>query len=108
MKEGTPPRGSPLDYAMDQQSRITLPAVRLAVEKGNGVLAYQPIVQAAQPGRPAFYEGLIRIIDDSGRIVPLRDFMPVAETTELGRQIDCLSLSLGLQALERFRDPTNS
>ena len=99
MKEGTPPRGSPLDYAMDQQSRITLPAVRLAVEKGNGVLAYQPIVQAAQPGRPAFYEGLIRIIDDSGRIVPLRDFMPVAETTELGRQIDCLSLSLGLQAL---------
>ena len=31
--------------------------------------------------------------------MPLRDFMPLAETTELGRQIDCLSLSLGLKAL---------
>ncbi|WP_272860523.1 EAL domain-containing protein [Paracoccus stylophorae] len=84
---------------MDQQSRITLPAVRAAVEKGNGVLAFQPIVQAQRTDRAAFYEGLIRIIDDSGRIVPLKDFMPVAETTELGRQIDCLSLTLGLQAL---------
>ena len=84
---------------MDQQSRLTLPAVRLAVERGNGVLAFQPVVQAQRTSRPAFYEGLIRIIDESGRMVPLRDFMPVAETTELGRQIDCLSLSLGLKAL---------
>ena len=94
-----PGKGSPLDFAVDQQSRLTLPTVRLAVEKGNGVLAFQPVVQAQRTSRPAFYEGLIRIIDESGRMVPLRDFMPVAETTELGRQIDCLSLSLGLKAL---------
>ena len=99
MNDGSPINGSPLDYAMDQQSRITLPAVRAAVEKGNGVLAFQPIVQAQRPDRAAFYEGLIRIIDDSGRIVPLRDFMPAAEATELGRRIDCLSLSLGLREL---------
>lgn len=100
MTDANPPaKGSPLDYAMDQQSRLTLPAVRLAVEKGNGLLAFQPVVQAQRTDRPAFYEGLIRIMDDSGRMVPLRDFLPAAETTELGRQIDCLSLSLGLQAL---------
>jgi EAL domain-containing protein (putative c-di-GMP-specific phosphodiesterase class I) len=99
-----PAKGSPLDYAMDQQSRLTLPSVRLAVERGNGVLAFQPVVQAQRTNRPAFYEGLIRIIDDSGRMVPLRDFMPVAETTELGRQIDCLSLTLGLKALSE--DPS--
>lgn len=100
MTDTNPPaKGSPLEYAMDQQSRLTLPAVRLAVEKGNGLLAFQPIVQAQRTNRPAFYEGLIRIFDDSGRMVPLRDFMPLAETTELGRQIDCLSLSLGLKAL---------
>lgn len=100
MTNGTPPsKGSPLDYAINRQERLTLPAVNAAVAKGNGVLAFQPIVQAENTGRPAFYEGLIRIIDDSGRIVPLRDFMPLAETTELGREIDCLSLSLGLQAL---------
>ncbi|MDB6176771.1 EAL domain-containing protein [Paracoccus sp. Z330] len=103
VNDGIPPKGSPLDFAMDQQSRITMPAVRAAVERGNGVLAFQPIVQAQRTHQAAFYEGLIRIIDDSGRIVPLKDFMPAAETTELGRQIDCLSLSLGLRALAEDR-----
>lgn len=93
--------GSAWDYAMDQQNRLTLATVRRAVERGDGVLAYQPIVQADRPAGPAFYEGLIRIIDDTGRFVPLRDFMPQAEVSELGRQIDCMSLSLGLQALHR-------
>lgn len=99
MSDGTQTKGSPLDYAIDQQNRITLSAVRSAVELGHGVLAYQPIVRAQRTERAAFYEGLIRIIDNTGRIVPLKDFLPAAETTELGRQIDCLSLSLGLQAL---------
>lgn len=92
-------KGSPLDFAVNQQSRLTLPAVRAAVERGHGLLAYQPVVQAGRTQRPAFYEGLIRIVDDSGRIVPLKDFMAAAETTELGRQIDVLSLKLGLQTL---------
>lgn len=91
--------GSPLDYVISRQDRITLSSVHAAVERGRGLLAYQPIIQAKQSGSVAFYEGLIRIIDESGRIVPLKDFMPTAETTELGRKIDCLSLSLGLQAL---------
>ena len=67
--------GSPLDTAMRQQERLTISSVRAAVEKGSGVLAFQPIVQARQPKQPAFYEGLIRIIDDGGRLVPLKDFM---------------------------------
>ncbi|MDO5612394.1 MAG: EAL domain-containing protein [Paracoccus sp. (in: a-proteobacteria)] len=104
MSAGTQQSASPLDYAIDQQSRVTLPTVRLAVERGNCVLAFQPVVQSGRTERPAFYEGLIRIIDESGRIVPLRDFMPVAETTELGRRIDCLSLALGLQSLRE--DPS--
>lgn len=100
MTNGTPPsKTSPLDHAINRQDRLTLPAVTAAVAKGNGMLAFQPIVQAERTGRPAFYEGLIRIVDDTGRIVPLRDFMPAAETTELGRKIDCLSLSLGINAL---------
>lgn len=91
--------GSPLDFAVDQQSRVTMATVRRAVARGDAVLAYQPVVQSDRPEHTAFHEGLIRIIDETGRIVPLRDFMPLAETTELGRQIDCLSLSLGLKAL---------
>ncbi|MDQ7262570.1 EAL domain-containing protein [Paracoccus sp. PS-1] len=91
--------GSPLDFAVDQQSRVTMATVRRAVSRGDAVLAYQPVVQAERPDHAAFHEGLIRIIDETGRIVPLRDFLPLAETTELGRQIDCLSLSLGLKSL---------
>ncbi|MBB1490697.1 MULTISPECIES: EAL domain-containing protein [unclassified Paracoccus (in: a-proteobacteria)] len=90
---------SPLDFAVDHQSRLTMATVRRAVERGDAVLAFQPIVQASRTDQPAFHEGLIRIIDETGRIVPLRDFMPLAELGELGRQIDCLSLALGLRSL---------
>jgi EAL domain-containing protein (putative c-di-GMP-specific phosphodiesterase class I) len=96
--------GSPLESAIRHQDRTTISAVHAAVERGSGVLAFQPVVQSRQTSRAAFYEGLIRIIDDSGRIIPLKDFMPYAETRKLGRQIDCLSLSLGLQTLQE--DPS--
>ncbi|MDO5369372.1 EAL domain-containing protein [Paracoccus sp. (in: a-proteobacteria)] len=99
-QDGTPAgHASPLDFAVDHQSRLTMATVRRAVERGDGVLAFQPIVQASRTDRPAFHEGLIRIIDETGRIVPLRDFMPLAELGELGRQIDCLALALGLRSL---------
>ena len=96
--------GSPLDFAIAEQRRVTMATVRRAVERRDAVLAYQPVVQADRPQRQAFHEGLIRIIDETGRIIPLRDFLPLAETTELGRQIDCLALSLGLETLAQ--DPS--
>lgn len=95
----TGPRSSPIDFAVDQQSALTIATVADAVTRRDGLLAFQPVVQSYRPDRPAFYEGLIRIVDVTGRLIPLRDFMPQVETTELGRQIDCLALSLGLQTL---------
>ncbi|MFD1794555.1 EAL domain-containing protein [Paracoccus aurantiacus] len=92
---------SALDYVIERKTRLTLDVVERAIASGDGVLAYQPIVQADRPGLAAFHEGLIRVIDDTGRFVPLRDFMPAAETTELGRQIDCTALTLGLSALQQ-------
>ncbi|WP_425051479.1 EAL domain-containing protein [Psychromarinibacter sp. S121] len=73
--------------------------VRDAIAHRNVLLAFQPVVQAAEPYRPAFWEGLIRILDSSGRVIPARDFINDVETTELGRQIDCLALELGLATL---------
>lgn len=96
---GRGPRTSPIDFTVDRQSALTIATVQDAVRRGDGLLAYQPVVQSYRPDRPAFYEGLIRIVDVTGRLIPLRDFMPHVETTELGRQIDCLALSLGLQTL---------
>lgn len=90
---------SPLDYAVAQRDRETMAMVRSAVSRRDVVLAFQPIVQSARPDRAAFYEGLIRILDETGRVIPARQFINTVETTELGRQIDCLALEMGLISL---------
>ncbi|PCD75678.1 EAL domain-containing protein [Pseudothioclava arenosa] len=90
---------NPLDFAVAQRDRETLAMVRRAIERRDVVMAYQPVVQTSEPGRVAFYEGLIRVLDTTGRIIPARDFISVIETTELGRKVDCLALELGLRAL---------
>ena len=90
---------NPLDMALARRDSRMLHTVREAIAHGDVLLAFQPVVQAADPDRPAFWEGLIRILDTSGRVIPARDFIDSVETTELGRQIDCLALELGLETL---------
>ena len=92
---------NPLAVAMAEQERQTLDMVARALKAGRMRLAYQPVVLGTDPARTAFHEGLIRLLDETGRIIPARDFMAVAETRELGREIDCAALHLGLQALAR-------
>ncbi len=88
-----------LDYAVGERDRATMDMVREAVATRNVVLAFQPVVHATQTDRPAFYEGLIRIRDHTGRIIPAAQFIGAIETSELGRMIDCLALELGLAEL---------
>lgn len=95
-----PGQDSPLSAAVGLRDRETLSMVKRAVERRDVLLAFQPVVQAARPGRPAFYEGLIRLLDETGRIIPARDFIETIETTELGRIVDCLSLDMGLASLK--------
>lgn len=90
---------SPLNYAVSARDRGVLKMVEDAVARQNVMLAYQPIVPAGHPDRPAYFEGLIRILDENGRIIPARDFITVVEVQELGRKIDCLSLDFGLRKL---------
>lgn len=90
---------SPLSAAAEEKRRDTLAMVREALDERRGILAFQPVVQARMPKRAAFYEGLIRIVDHSGRIIPAGDFMDAVETNELGRRIDCLALEMGLATL---------
>lgn len=90
--------GSPLDVAITQRDRGTLAMVRQALERGDVVLAYQPVMRADGAG-VAFWEGLIRLLDETGRVIPAKDFITVVEDQDLGRQIDCAALKLGLNAL---------
>ncbi len=92
---------SPFDAAQEQRRQETVAMVRQALDERRGLLAFQPVVQARLPARPAFYEGLIRIMDPDGRVLPARDFMPQVESTETGRRIDCLALELGLNTLAK-------
>ncbi|MDO5657204.1 MAG: EAL domain-containing protein [Paracoccus sp. (in: a-proteobacteria)] len=91
---------SPLDAVIALQRANLLPDIEQAVGRGDAMLAFQPVVQSERTRHTAFYEGLFRVIDATGRFVPLGDFMPQAESSELGRQIDCLSLAMGLRALQ--------
>ena len=93
----------PLSAAIAERDSKTLEMVQVALDRKNVMLAYQPVMQV-QGGQVAFYEGLIRVLDDTGRIIPAREFIGVAETTELGRIIDCLALEQALIALAETPD----
>jgi len=102
---GVPPgQHDPLSYAISTRDKTTLKMVQEAVEHKQVMLAYQPVVQAGQQHCIAFYEGLIRVLDETGRIIPAKDFINAIEATETGRVIDCLALELGLRALNNAPD----
>jgi len=95
---------NPLDYATARRDSDVLSYLRTALEEKTALLAYQPIVASRGSQGAVFYEGLIRIPDPTGRIIPARDFVFLAEETELGRQIDCTALYLGLTELTKYPD----
>ncbi|MEP2781543.1 MAG: EAL domain-containing protein [Pseudoruegeria sp.] len=94
----------PLNFATASRNKNTIEMVSTAVRHKQTTLAYQPVMRANGGKTPAFYEGLIRVFDETGRIIPAADFMDAVETTDTGRQIDCLALEMGLQTL---RDQPN-
>jgi EAL domain-containing protein (putative c-di-GMP-specific phosphodiesterase class I) len=93
------PYHSPLSAAAQQTRDAALVMVEAALRERRALLAFQPVVQARMSRRAAFYEGLIRIVDHNGRIIPAADFMDAVESKPLGRQIDCLALQMGLETL---------
>jgi EAL domain-containing protein (putative c-di-GMP-specific phosphodiesterase class I) len=97
--DAEPGQDSPLAVAMEAQSADALAMVRAAVARRRVLLAFQPVVRSARPREVAFHEGLIRVLDETGRIIPARDFIGAVETSELGRVLDSLALEIGLATL---------
>jgi len=100
-KHGAKPEKNALAQALAMRDRSTIEMVEAAVKHGDVLLAFQPVVQAQRPDHMAFYEGLIRVLDETGRIIPARDFISLVEEKETGRILDCLSLEKGLRALRK-------
>jgi EAL domain-containing protein (putative c-di-GMP-specific phosphodiesterase class I) len=94
----------PLSYALHQRDHSVIDMVEAAVRHKEVLLAYQPVMTARNPKEPAFYEGLIRVLDATGRVIPARDFITTVENTETGRMLDCLALEIGLKALSQTHD----
>lgn len=96
-----PAQTDPLAVEVSAADRETLAMVRAALSLRRMRLAFQPAVYAADPSIIGFYEGYIRLLDPQDRVIPARDFMDVAETQQLGREIDVAALQLGLTTLQK-------
>ncbi|MAC76775.1 MAG: diguanylate phosphodiesterase [Rhodobacteraceae bacterium] len=92
---------SPLDAAVSARDYKILDMVSEAIAHRETALAFQPIVTLRAPQAVAFHEGLIRVFDATGRVIPGKDFIAAIEPTDLGRQIDCIGLEHGLETLRR-------
>lgn len=95
---------NPLNFAVTNRDRETIDMVAAAVEHQHTLLAFQPVMLSSNPQQVGFYEGLIRVMDETGRIIPAKDFVHVIEGRELGRKIDALALNMGLRTL--YENPT--
>ncbi len=91
--------GDPLSYAMASHDGNLLRLVGDALDEGRAQLAFLPIVSAHAQGSVVFHEGLLRLSDDRGRVIPAGLFMPQVEETALGRRLDCAALRLALRKL---------
>ena len=96
-----PALSSPLDAAVSVQDRETLSMVAAALKDRRMRLAFQPVVYAADPTVIGFFEGFIRLLNLRDQVIPARDFMPAVEQRQLGRDIDCAALQLGIMAMQR-------
>ncbi|MBL9051890.1 MAG: EAL domain-containing protein [Tabrizicola sp.] len=96
-----PSLASPLDAAISAQDRETLTMVDQALRDRRMRLAFQPVVYAADPSVIGFFEGFIRLLNLRDQVIPARDFMGAVEQRQLGREIDCAALQMGLMAMQR-------
>jgi len=104
MADMVPGTESPLNFAVSTRDQQTIDMVAAAIRHKQVLLAYQPIMQARDQSKVAFYEGLIRVLDETGRVIPAGVFMDTIENSELGRQLDTLALDKGLRALHEIPD----
>ena len=74
-------------------------AVAQALAQGRIGFHYQPVVRAANPRLPAFFEMLARLRLPDGQMLPAGAFLPAVEDGPLGRAIDRLALAQALKAL---------
>lgn len=104
MADLPPGADNPLNFAVTARDQETIDMVTRAIRHKQVMLAYQPVMQSRAPGKIAFHEGLIRVLDETGRVIPAGAFIDTIENSELGRELDTLALAKGLRVLNDHPD----
>jgi len=89
----------PAPLAQCQHEKVALRQMGRALAQDRLRLVYQPIMKAANPDLPAFFECLLRIEEPSGHLASAGPFMPLIEHHEMGRMVDRMVLRRALAAL---------
>ncbi|WP_121630218.1 EAL domain-containing protein [Tropicibacter alexandrii] len=91
-----------LDHAVAARDSNIMDMVNRAIQHRQVTLAFQPVLLAHDPRTVAFHEGLLRVLDETGRIIPAKEFIGQVENTEQGRMLDCIALEKGLAELAHY------
>ena len=92
------PEPAALTEPLEAKARLRF-TVAQALTQGRVRFHYQPVVRAAEPRMPAFFEMLARLTLPNGQTLPAGAFLPVVENGALGRAIDRLALCQALRTL---------
>ncbi|MHA6344484.1 EAL domain-containing protein [Roseivivax sp. CAU 1761] len=92
---------TPLARALAGRDRSLIARVEEAVRHRQVRMAFQPVLRAGAAPAPVYHEGLARVLDATGRIIPAGEFMAAIEDRETGRRLDCLALETCLAHLMR-------
>ncbi|TVQ83046.1 MAG: bifunctional diguanylate cyclase/phosphodiesterase [Micavibrio sp.] len=103
-------RGRYMSYAVNDKQREqfrswlkTSDTLLTALGGNRLLLAFQPII-CAKSNAVKFYETLVRMVDEEGRLIAAAEFMPVVEKIGTARLVDQLISKMALEELKAYPD----
>ena len=94
----------PVSWMQRRERRDAPSLVREALAQGRTQLVFQPVLSATDPAVLLYHEATLWLLDGAGRVIPPSLYADLHEETELGRQLDCATLTLALDMLRAMPD----
>lgn len=96
---------SPRNEKRDQAQKLLKGgnAVYRALGEGRMRMAFQPVMDM-ETDKVAFFECLIRMVDEEGHLVAAEEFIPSLEALGMMRLLDIFSLHVAVRELQQFPD----
>ncbi len=89
------------DGSFESTSFDRVAEVRQAISDNRVFLAWQPVVDSIAPRIDHFHEGLLRILDTNGDLVPASAFIADVEDSTIGRELDNFALQTTVKMLRK-------